>query len=618
MAAGKLPLGYDPLAGAMSDDPDAQLSPLAQILHNAGRNRDDENLAFAAGALQPSSNGTSGALGNAFAAEMKSRHDKDSLIAQYLPLIQQSMQQQYQAGMFGNIMQMVRDRQAAQAGGAPGAAATAPQGGPMPAGSSPGMAPAGAPAGAGNGSLVGSMSPDEIEMMRLFGGVDMTPMWKQVHEGFKHEGGSWVEVPGQGMQYFPKVSENMEPDGKGGLRMITGAAEAQARAAGLTTSAQEGAKDPYAQPTVVDTKDGPKLMTPAQARAYARGQGAASTGDAPAPTGITNPGNMRQPGQSTGFAQFKSPEEGLAAIDKQLQIYGGRGVNTVNSIISTWAPPNENDTASYIKDVSTRLGVKPDQPLDMTNPIVRQALTTAITLHEQGPSKVFAAAQGQQQQRAPGVALRSPEEKAFAEGRAKDTNTYEAGLNDRVRQGTELNMRLQEQLDALSKFKAGGGGETRAALAQYAQGMPGMPKSVVDGIAGGDLAAMQEFNKLAAQTAMEQLKQSIGGQGRVAQMEFKVFLHNNPNLSTDPDAIRKIFDFNTKLYNRDLTEQKAFNGWVDSGRNPASFQAAWAQELSNRGITAPNLKATASTTTSPTPFSQEAIAAELKKRGAIQ
>jgi hypothetical protein len=181
--------------------------------------------------------------------------------------------------------------------------------------------------------------------------------------------------------------------------------------------------------------------------------------------------------------------------------------------------------------------------------------------------------------------------KAFLEGRAKGMNAYEDGLNGRVSQGGEMNMRLQEQLAALDKFKAGGGGETRAQLAQLAQAVPGMPASVVNGIAGGSLAAMQEFNKLAAQTAMEQLKQSMGGAGRISQYEFKVFQNNNPNLSTDPDAIRKIFDFNTKLYNRDLQEQQAFGSHVASGADPAQFPAKWAQSLAQQGFTKPTMQA---------------------------
>ena len=167
---------------------------------------------------------------------------------------------------------------------------------------------------------------------------------------------------------------------------------------------------------------------------------------------------------------------------------------------------------------------------------------------------------------------------------------YETGLNSRVAEGSNLNMRLQESLAAMDKFKGGGGKETRAQLASMAQAI-GAPDSVVSGIAGGDLAAMQEFNKLAVQQAMEQLKQSMGGAGRIAQAEFKVFQANNPNLSTDDRAIRKIFDFNTRVYGRDLAEQKAFNQHIESGKTPASFPLVWSSEQAKQGFTNPELKA---------------------------
>lgn len=98
-----------------------------------------------------------------------------------------------------------------------------------------------------------------------------------------------------------------------------------------------------------------------------------------------NPGNLRVPGQSTGFQQFGSPEQGLQAIDRQLQIYGQRdGINTIRGAISKWAPPNENNTNAYVDRVSKMLGVSPDAKIDLSNPYVRQAMSTGIMLQENG------------------------------------------------------------------------------------------------------------------------------------------------------------------------------------------------------------------------------------------
>jgi hypothetical protein len=111
-----------------------------------------------------------------------------------------------------------------------------------------------------------------------------------------------------------------------------------------------------------------------------------------APAGIrnNNPGAMMPGGK---LAQYPDMQTGLAALDGNLASYGKQGVNTVAGVISKWAPPNENDTQAYIKDVSQRLGIPPNQKIDLSNPLQRQALSTAIALHENGPSGVFGGGQ---------------------------------------------------------------------------------------------------------------------------------------------------------------------------------------------------------------------------------
>lgn len=108
---------------------------------------------------------------------------------------------------------------------------------------------------------------------------------------------------------------------------------------------------------------------------------------APAPLRNNNPGAMMPGGK---LAQYPDMQSGLAAMDQNLASYGKQGVNTLSGVISKWAPPNENDTQAYIKDVSQRLGIPPNQKVDLTNPAQRLALSTAIMLHENGPSAVFA------------------------------------------------------------------------------------------------------------------------------------------------------------------------------------------------------------------------------------
>jgi hypothetical protein len=42
--------------------------------------------------------------------------------------------------------------------------------------------------------------------------------------------------------------------------------------------------------------------------------------------------------------------DGLRALSRQLVLYDGRGINSVEKIISTWAPASDNNnTAAYIQ-----------------------------------------------------------------------------------------------------------------------------------------------------------------------------------------------------------------------------------------------------------------------------
>jgi hypothetical protein len=83
----------------------------------------------------------------------------------------------------------------------------------------------------------------------------------------------------------------------------------------------------------------------------------------------------------TGYAVFDSAEDGVRALGHQLSTYLARGLNTVQAIISTFAPDSENNTAAYVADVSQRIGADPGQALDRgAIPVLAQA----IIIHENG------------------------------------------------------------------------------------------------------------------------------------------------------------------------------------------------------------------------------------------
>jgi hypothetical protein len=82
-----------------------------------------------------------------------------------------------------------------------------------------------------------------------------------------------------------------------------------------------------------------------------------------------NPGALRVPG-STQFQRFASQAQGIAAQETLLSRYIRRGLNSVQTIVETYAPRQsrggDNTDAqvnNYIAHVARRLGVNPGTPL---------------------------------------------------------------------------------------------------------------------------------------------------------------------------------------------------------------------------------------------------------------
>lgn len=86
-----------------------------------------------------------------------------------------------------------------------------------------------------------------------------------------------------------------------------------------------------------------------------------------------NPGNIRInkdkfqgeiiPSQDKAFKQFSSMAYGYRAMFITLDTYRKRGLDTIEKIIRSWAPPNENNTQAYINSVVKWSGLPKDKVL---------------------------------------------------------------------------------------------------------------------------------------------------------------------------------------------------------------------------------------------------------------
>jgi hypothetical protein len=138
---------------------------------------------------------------------------------------------------------------------------------------------------------------------------------------------------------------------------------------------------------------GVPAAAPAQAMPAATGAPNPQWDDRSLPRGIrnNNPLNLTyvagQPGVqgSDGrFGRYGSVEDGVAAATRQLQLYAGRGINTLEGIVGRWAPPGENNTGAYVAAVARATGLDPRAQIDMQNPEVLSRIVAAMGQHENG------------------------------------------------------------------------------------------------------------------------------------------------------------------------------------------------------------------------------------------
>ena len=104
-----------------------------------------------------------------------------------------------------------------------------------------------------------------------------------------------------------------------------------------------------------------------------------------------NPGNINFAGQKGAtkngrFAKFETVEAGVAQMYKQLAKYEREGLNTIEKIISRWAPESENgsETEAYIREVSKRMGIDRNAQISMANPSQAASLISAMAKQESG------------------------------------------------------------------------------------------------------------------------------------------------------------------------------------------------------------------------------------------
>lgn len=108
-----------------------------------------------------------------------------------------------------------------------------------------------------------------------------------------------------------------------------------------------------------------------------------------------NPGNLRlsgirykgevRPSRDPEFRTFESMAFGYRAIFVLLHTYAVRyGCRTLRTMLDRYAPPSENDTRAYLRFVSMRAGIAPDDEVDTLDRQTMKAIVSAISHMENG------------------------------------------------------------------------------------------------------------------------------------------------------------------------------------------------------------------------------------------
>ncbi|MBR2367540.1 MAG: structural protein P5 [Alistipes sp.] len=113
-----------------------------------------------------------------------------------------------------------------------------------------------------------------------------------------------------------------------------------------------------------------------------------------------NPGNIRRsrvryegevhPSRDAEFKEFRSMAYGYRAIFVLLDSYHRRyGLTTIRQMLNRYAPPEENFTEGYVRFVSDRSGIAPDEHIDTRSERDMLPIVAAISEIENGVKAVM-------------------------------------------------------------------------------------------------------------------------------------------------------------------------------------------------------------------------------------
>jgi hypothetical protein len=444
------------------------------------------------------------------------RSDNPTLQALAAKLMEQKMQDSAFEGAFG----------LGGAGGAPAgvpAAGGAPVGpGGMPGAPADGMPPQGGAMPAAGGQFLGN-NPGQVPvgLARLAFRKDPAEAAKMVMKAREPsnvtEGGSLFDpVTGRPIFTAPKTEAGIGVSG-GVAAPIPGFAEAQANRERLQAQARQGAESQNTMVTI-DTPQGPRMVTRAQAVQMSGGGAPAAVGPVP---GIANPTE--------------------AAMGR-------------NAVI------NDNPGADAAREIAALRGDLNKVPDAASKKMIQDEIDRLTAQTQKYGTAGGAANPG------PGIALQSPAAKEYDNSRAKDFAKAAADLQDKGR-GAGSMMRNLDTLEQLYKDP----NVAKGGLAENISGLKNIGASL--GVETKGLGAEQAIEAITNKMALDARSTAEGGgmPGAMSDADRNFLKAQQPGLSKTPEGRAAIIANARKVAQRQVqiaqmaNEYERTNGRLDTG-----------------------------------------------------
>jgi len=214
-----------------------------------------------------------------------------------------------------------------------------------------------------------------------------------------------------------------------------------------------------------------------------------------------------------------------------------------------------------------------------------------------------------------------PTQQAEASEAGKNFANQALAVDSDARAAQSVLARNQEITGLSNMFTPGAATPARENVAKWASAL-GMPDSVVNDIAGGNLSAIQAMGKQVVQGAFDSAKTALSGGGRITQAEIILQAKNSPNVAMTKPAIDAMIQFQNGVAQWQVDKQQGKDAWISNRGSYAGFEADWnkTHPLSSYVPSAEALRAAlfpgkGSTTPTVSGFSRQQLLEEARRRG---